>query len=100
LNINGIKRPWERQVKQGNRYNPDSFYTSTAWRKARAAFLAAYPWCVTCLEEGRKVYATTVDHINRIKAGGDRLNPDNFQSLCGSCHARKSASESNERHKK
>lgn len=87
-------------MKQGNRYNPDSFYTSTTWRKARAAFLAAYPWCVTCLAEGRKVKADMLDHKKRIKAGGDRLNPENFQGLCNHHHAVKSGNESNERHKK
>lgn len=100
MEIRPIKRPWQRQINQGTRYNPDSFYTSTAWRQARAAFLSAHPWCVACMDDGKKVKADMLDHITRIKAGGDRLNPDNFQGLCNHHHAIKSANEANERHKK
>jgi len=99
MNIPTIKRPWERNIKQGVRHNPDQFYSSTAWRKARASFLTAHPHCAHCLEKGKRTNATMVDHIHRIKAGGDRLNPQNFQALCDICHAIKSANESNERHK-
>ena len=34
-----------------------------AWQKARKAYLEAHPLCVKCLEEGRYVRATVVDHI-------------------------------------
>jgi 5-methylcytosine-specific restriction enzyme A len=100
MNIYPLKRPWEKPHKQGNRYNKDPFYSSTAWRKARAAFLQSNPLCVHCLAKGVTTPATMVDHKERIKAGGDRLNPDNFQALCDHCHAVKSANESNERHNK
>lgn len=100
MKINDIKRPWLKSVKQGARHNPDPFYQGTDWRKARAAFLDKNPYCAHCLTDGKKVFARVVDHITRIKEGGDRLNPDNFQALCDPCHAKKSANESNERHKK
>lgn len=54
----------------------------TAWDKARAAFLAAHPWCYGC---GQK--ATTVDHV--IPHRGDhRLfwDKSNWQPLCNRCH--------------
>lgn len=100
MQINELKRPWIKSVKQGARHNPDPFYRSDAWRKARASFLVKNPYCAHCLEQGNKTPARVVDHVTRIKAGGDRLNPENFQALCDSCHAKKSANESNERHKK
>jgi len=34
-----------------------------------------------------------VDHIRQITMGGDRLHQSNLQTLCNSCHAKKSASE-------
>jgi len=94
------RRPWEKATTQGNRYNKDSFYTSSAWRSARAAFLEKNPLCANCLLNGKTTPATMVDHKIQILKGGDRLNPDNFQALCGHCHAVKSANESNERHKR
>ena len=61
---------------------------SAAWRRIRAAHLMAQPLCVMCEREGRITPATHVDHID-----GDSHNnhPDNLQSLCASCHSRKTA---------
>lgn len=64
------------------------------WRKARKEHLAEYPLCVHCERAGKVKVATDVDH--RIPHKGsevlfwDRLN---WQSLCGPCHARKTAAE-------
>lgn len=33
------------------------------------------------------------DHIQPLTQGGERLDPDNIQVLCRSCHARKTAEE-------
>ncbi|MBF0421907.1 MAG: HNH endonuclease [Magnetococcales bacterium] len=38
--------------------------------------------------------AVVADHITPIKSGGDRYSQDNLQSLCLSCHSRKTAVES------
>ena len=35
-----------------------------------------------------------VDHIKPISIGGDRLHQSNLQTLCNSCHNKKSAKES------
>jgi 5-methylcytosine-specific restriction enzyme A len=62
--------------------------TSSAWRKARLAFLAINPLCVEC---GR--VATVVDH--RVPHRGDPAvfwNRGRWQSMCASCHSRKTAS--------
>lgn len=57
-------------------------YTGS-WDRARAAFLAAHPWCRRC---GQR--AAVVDHITPHK-GDQKLfwNTKNWQSLCTSCHS-------------
>ncbi|MCM5691435.1 HNH endonuclease [Sinorhizobium meliloti] len=58
-----------------------------AWREARAKHLARFPDCLECGE-----HATLVDHVVSIrKAPHRRLDPTNFQSMCPSCHGRKTA---------
>jgi 5-methylcytosine-specific restriction protein A len=70
------------------------FYTSSLWRAVRAAFLREHPLCLACERRGRLVPAVVVDHAKPLKAGGARLDPANLQSLCVSCHNRKTAQES------
>lgn len=64
------------------------------WQKARAAYLAANPLCVHCQAEGRDELATVVDHVVPHK-GDETLFWDeaNWQSLCGTCHNRKTVME-------
>jgi 5-methylcytosine-specific restriction protein A len=65
-----------------------------AWDKARLVFIAAHPLCVECERKGLLVAAYAVDHI--VPHRGDMKvfwDYDNWQSLCRSCHARKSRSE-------
>ncbi|MBF0439373.1 MAG: HNH endonuclease [Magnetococcales bacterium] len=40
--------------------------------------------------------ATVVDHIVPIKDGGQKFDPNNFRSLCVSCHNRRTMQD---RHK-
>jgi 5-methylcytosine-specific restriction protein A len=42
-----------------------------------------------CLKEGRASMAEIADHIKPIKEGGARLDINNLQSLCRSCHNKK-----------
>jgi 5-methylcytosine-specific restriction endonuclease McrA len=92
---NKIKRSWVVERKPFERENNnDAFYNSWAWRKVRKSFLSKNPLCKHCDEKGITEVATVVDHILPINRGGDKLNEDNFQSLCESCHNKKSSSES------
>ena len=64
------------------------------WRKMSKAFLEAHPLCVRCMQEGRYVKATVVDHI--IPHRGDPelfWDQSNWQSLCKRCHDRKTMTE-------
>jgi 5-methylcytosine-specific restriction enzyme A len=72
----------------------DGLYSTAGWRKMRRMQLARAPWCVDCL--GEKVYtpASDVDHIKPHR--GNRalfFDYGNLQSLCHSCHSRKTAGE-------
>ena len=62
------------------------------WRKIRASVLARSPLCVHCRAEGRVTAATEVDHIRPLAHGGTHA-ADNLQSLCKSCHSKKTAGE-------
>jgi 5-methylcytosine-specific restriction protein A len=57
------------------------------WERERLRFLDKNPLCVRCLELGRVVGATVVDHIKAHK-GDVRLFRDqsNWQALCKRCH--------------
>ena len=65
------------------------------WQKYRKQFLIDNPLCVKCLEEGKSVPATNVDHIEPVSGPDDPLfwDEDNHQALCHSCHSRKTARE-------
>lgn len=84
-------------------------YTS-AWTKARAAYLRAHPLCVHCAAEGRRAIAAhIVDHIipHKLKAALDSGDvaailkakalfwdsAGNWQPLCKTHHDRKTATE-------
>ena len=58
------------------------------WRRARARYLRDHPLCAICGET-----ATHVDHV--VAHRGDPAlfwDESNWQALCASCHARKTAS--------
>ena len=66
------------------------------WRKARAAFIAANPFCVMCAREGRDALAGVVDHIVPHKGNVALFrDPSNWQGLCLTCH--NSSKQSQER---
>lgn len=63
------------------------------WKKARHEFLVRNPLCKTCLRNGRVEPATDVDHV--IPHRGDQKlfwDIQNWQSLCHSCHSKKTNS--------
>lgn len=62
------------------------------WRKIRLMQLRAEPLCRHCKAQGVVTAATEVDHIIRLRRGGTN-SPDNLQSLCKSCHSKKTQLE-------
>ena len=69
------------------------FYQSPRWRAVRAAFLREHPVCRACDALGLLVPAVVADHVQPLKDGGERFGWSNLQSLCVSCHNRKTARE-------
>jgi 5-methylcytosine-specific restriction protein A len=66
------------------------FYSLAAWRRLRRMQLAAEPWCRHCMARGTFAPATQVDHIIDRRVRPDlALDAANLQSLCATCHSRK-----------
>ena len=69
-------------------------YGSAAWGALRAGRLVMAPFCRACAARGLRVRATDVDHIRDHKGDWDVFTDrNNLQSLCHSCHSRKTAKE-------
>lgn len=62
------------------------------WQKLRLMHLQSHPLCVECLAAGAVTQANEVDHILPKRQGGDDSDT-NLQSLCKSCHTRKTNRE-------
>ena len=68
------------------------------WINLRALFIADNPMCKHCDERGIATPATDVDHIIDIEVRPElRLVWANLQSLCKSCHGRKTRKTQNAR---
>lgn len=93
------RRPWMPGHKPhtGRGHANTEFYQSTAWRKLRVEKLRRQPLCEECEQQGKTTPAQMVDHIRPINEGGAALDLQNLQSLCHTCHNRKSG---HERHRK
>ena len=68
-------------------------YGTRLWKRIRERQLAKDPWCAECLRTGIYVPATDVDHVDRHMGDKDRFFRGPFQSLCHSCHSKKTAAE-------
>ena len=68
------------------------FYTSRAWAKCRASFLADRgELCEMCLKKGLIEPATQVHHkvhitLDNVNDPTITLNHDNLMALCDACH--------------
>ena len=76
----------QADIKRGGK---DLFYDSGDWRRCRKIKLYLNPVCEICNQQA----ATEVDHIVPRKSGGADFELNNLQSLCKSCHSRKTISE-------
>ena len=75
--------------------NYHDWYFLPIWtKKLRPNQLAKEPFCCQCAAEGKRVYATVADHICPHRGiWAVFIDPDNLQSLCASCHSRKTLQE-------
>jgi 5-methylcytosine-specific restriction protein A len=65
-----------------------------AWRKIRAAYIAAHPLCEQCQRAGRLTPAREVHHILPLAQGGTH-EAGNLMSLCTACHSGITLAENN-----
>ena len=81
------------KVKQSKVANHAKLYNSARWKAVREKQLKIAPMCEACIKKGIDTIATQVDHIKAITWGGSQLDLENLQSLCYSCHGKKSRKE-------
>tara|TARA_Y100001973_G_C5109930_1_gene287149 strand:+ start:576 stop:920 length:345 start_codon:yes stop_codon:yes gene_type:complete len=92
------QRPWIPKKPQHLReVDNASFYNSKRWRALRNYFIQKNPLCAQCKRDGKVKGAQCVDHIKPISMGGSMIDQKNLQSLCNSCHAKKSGREGAEK---
>ena len=71
-------------------------YQTPEWQALRSEQLLREPWCRECAKHGVRTRATDVDHIVDHKGRWDVFtDAGNLQSLCHSCHSRKTATDMN-----
>lgn len=72
------------------RLSDKRFYNGARWRSLRKRHLRRNPLCKQCLDNGKATAANHVDHIiDRKDAPHLSYATSNLQSLCASCHSRK-----------
>jgi 5-methylcytosine-specific restriction protein A len=82
------------RIKVKTTWNSTDFnYASTKWIGLRNTFRFTYPLCQECEKKGLIKPMKIVDHIKPISKGGEPFDWDNLQSLCETCHNRKTAIE-------
>lgn len=71
-----------------------SWYSLPIWRRMRNAQLTQEPFCRECAKHDRRTKATEVDHVTPHRGRWELFtDPGNLQSLCHSCHSRKTMAE-------
>lgn len=73
----------------------NSWYSLPIWtRELRPAQLLREPFCRECARRGLRVRATDVDHVQDHKGNWTLfISENNLESLCHSCHSRKTMRE-------
>jgi 5-methylcytosine-specific restriction protein A len=93
----------ERQAYY-NRYQrdkeADKIYRSARWKALRDMQLKRAPYCEICFASGTFTIAEICDHKVEIRDGGNPFDPSILQSLCRSCHNKKTAAEKQKRNNK
>lgn len=75
---------WNKRLKPRNK-----LYGTTRWEVTRLHVLQANPICVVC----NQAVASQVDHIVPFQEGDNFFDLSNLQSLCPTCHSRKTSAE-------
>lgn len=71
----------------------EKLYHTARWARIRKRQLAKDPWCAQCLLQDVYTPATVVDHVIPHRGDPVKFYRGPFQSLCKTCHDRKTAKE-------
>jgi len=76
-------------------HNPEhqKLYNTARWRRLRQAQLIVRPWCDACFLANVYTPASEADLIERHGGDERKFYGGALQSLCASCHSRKTANE-------
>ena len=72
-------------------------YNSRRWRALRSMYYKYNPLCAECKRNDRTTEGRCVDHIKPVSEGGPFYEWANLQTLCNTCHAKKTIKEVNKR---
>lgn len=88
-------RRYNAQTHRTGRLEPTGgrMYGKRRWLMLRRRRLAIEPMCRACAAQGIDELASEVDHLTPVEQGGDPWALEGTQSLCASCHARKTRRE-------
>ena len=87
------QRQVDREYNRKHRQHQE-LYQSARWQRLRRRLLLKYPLCAECERQGWITQATVVNHIKPHKGNPELFwDEDNLQTLCKSCHDRKTAKE-------
>jgi len=78
---------------ESHRASPSARGYDRRWQRASKAQLVREPLCRDCAAVRLVVAATQTDHIVPLAQGGRKYDAANLQSLCASCHSRKTRAE-------
>ena len=77
-----------------DRREANKMYNTRQWHSKRAAQLSTHPLCASCLASGIVTQAAHIDHVFPWSTIGKAAFYRNlFQSLCHSCHTKKTGLE-------
>jgi len=83
----------KRKYERGKSAEYQNLY-GWRWAKYSKARLGRHPLCVTCLADGKTVPANVTDHQTPHRGSRHLFwNKKNHQSLCTTCHNKKTATE-------
>ena len=84
-----------RKPDSQSRPNANARGYTWAWNQYTHAYRRRHPLCVACLAIGLTTAAECVDHITPVSGPDDPLfwEESNHQSLCWSCHSKKTVQD-------
>jgi 5-methylcytosine-specific restriction protein A len=91
-----VHRRFAEEMQEDHHQEWQHLYNSVRWQKIRRRQLMREPFCAECLKNGIFTIATDVDHVQPHRGDIILFYRGPFQSLCHSCHAKKTALEVNQ----